>query len=110
MKHCLTAILLGLVVWGCVPPPEDLKQTRAEGAVTYQQQVSLAHRRQEQYQVDAVASRMIYFKDPRTNLCFVSYEFGNSSGISLVPAEMIPKEMLYVAKVKIPPTAEKVLP
>ncbi len=46
-----------------------------------------------------VVTSMIYFKDSRTGLCFVTYGIGTQGGLSCVPCESIPGDLLYGGKV-----------
>ncbi len=54
-----------------------------------------------QMRSDLIVTRMYYFKDPRTGLCFSAYHFtGNDQcGLTCVPCESVPEDMLYEGKV-----------
>jgi hypothetical protein len=60
---------------------------------------SSSNSKRNQYIADKMVTyRIIYFKDPRTNLCF-AYDLDKGS-IAAVSCDSIPSKLLIVAKVK----------
>ncbi len=53
-----------------------------------------------QSRANLVTTSLVYFRDSRTGLCFVSLQLGAyNSGLACVPCESVPEDMLYEGKV-----------
>jgi hypothetical protein len=86
----LFAAILLFVVLGCTIEYERLKEVRESQRLE-----------RLQSKANEVVHGILYFKDPRTNLCFAYYWGGGSFGgpaLTTVPCDLVPPELLIVAE------------
>ena len=90
MKSLFGIVLVGLLVYGCQPSPEQVKA------------VIVKQHQETQQVVDNVVNSITYIKDPRTSICYAYYWGGMANGgptLATVPENSIPTNLLWIAHI-----------